>query len=226
MLDSLPEASPVLIVDAYSTDQTLAVARERGAHAVQREWRGFIDARLFALSKVTTPWTLMIDADEALDAELRFAIVNAPDDVDGYRVARTSFFCRRPMRIWSAERILRLFRTDRASLRSQSVHDTAQVHEIWTVPGAVRDLDGTLLHDSYPTVAAYHEKYAQYTALEALAVRPKKRQLGSAYVATFVRFVWLLFGRGSIADGWRGVFIAWWSARYPLTVLEKAYRAN
>ncbi len=89
-----------------------------GARIVEREWTDFVDARRFALSQVETPWALMIDADEALDDVLRDAILRAPEDVDGYRVSRTTYFCGKPMRIWRNEPLLRLFRTDRAKLEA------------------------------------------------------------------------------------------------------------
>src|SRR5215469_15972869 len=92
-LTSLPKGMRVMVLDALSRDHTVQFARGAGADVVQREWTDFVDARQFALSQVKTPWALMLDADEALDDVLREAIVHAGDDVDGYRVRRTTYFC-------------------------------------------------------------------------------------------------------------------------------------
>ena len=218
----MPVGCSVLIVDANSRDRTVEIARGRGAQVLQREWRGFIDARLFALAAVRTAWTLMIDADEELDATLRDAIIAADGKADAYRVARTTFFCGRPMRLWTNERIVRLFQTHQGILRSRAVSDDAQVHEVWSVPGRVDDLPGTLLHYSYPTAASYRAKFARYTDLESAATASSPGKLASEEVRAVVRFLYLALVRGAILDGWRGLFVAWWSARYRPTVFHKA----
>jgi glycosyltransferase involved in cell wall biosynthesis len=225
-LDSLPDGCPVLLVDAHSSDRTAEIARARGAAVLEREWRGFIDARLFALSAVRNPWTLMVDADELLDERLRLAIVAADGQADGYRLSRTTFFCGRPMRIWSGERILRLFQTAHGMLRSRAVSDDAQVHEVWSVPGRIADLPGTLLHYSYPTVASYRAKFEHYTDLEAQATKATPLTVVREELRALARFLYLAFVAGAMLDGWRGIFTAWWSARYRAVVFRKALRRS
>lgn len=215
---------PVLVLDSLSKDRTQEIAAAAGATIIQREWRGYIDARVFALGHVQTPWTLMIDADEVLDEELRGAMLEADGSPDAYKLARTTFFCGRPMRIWSNERILRLFRTDRATLRSRGMSDNAQVHEVWSVPGAVADLPGKLLHYSYPTVASYREKVERYTTLEAKALRPGRARASFEVAKAWARFAYLLLIRGALLDGWRGLYAAWWSAWYPAIAIRKAHK--
>lgn len=224
MLGSLPSGCGILLLDAYSSDRTAEIARARGAGVVQREWRGFIDARLFALTAVRSPWTLMIDADEALDEVLRDSIVAADGEADAYRVARTTFFCGRPMRIWTGEWVLRLFRTHRGMLRSRAISDDAQVHEVWSVPGRVDDLPGTLLHYSYTSVASYRAKFERYTDLEAQATKSSGWLVLREEFRAFGRFLFLCLLRGAVLDGWRGLFTAWWSARYRAVVFHKALR--
>ncbi len=65
-LAAIPAAMPVVIVDSGSTDETLAIARARGCHILQRVWSGFADQRNFALEQLADPidWVVFIDADE------------------------------------------------------------------------------------------------------------------------------------------------------------------
>jgi hypothetical protein len=220
----LPRGVSVFVLDAGSLDHTVQFARGAGARVVQREWTDFVDARRYALSQVETPWTLMIDADEALDDVLCDAILQAPPGADGYRCRRTTYFCGKPMRIWSGETLLRLFRTDRAHLTAHpAAASDAPVHEAWSCDGAVNDLPGTLLHYSYPDVTTYRAKYERYTTLEAQGLRASPLRLLAATAAAAVRLPWLLFARGAFLDGPRGWYVAYRSALYPAVAARKAF---
>ena len=214
-LGSVPRDAQILAIDAESTDRSVAVARERGARVVVRPWAGFVETRRYALGCVETPWTFMLDADEALDAALAAAIgALEPDDaIDGFAVRRATFFCGRAMRygVWGADLPLRFFRTERAALLPEPVAGgVAEVHERWTVPGQTGVLDGTLLHYSYPTLAAYRAKFARYTSLEAGGLQGSARALVRAIALAALR---------------RGAYVALASASYPVVVAWKALRA-
>lgn len=213
----------MLVLDAGSRDRTVAFARGAGARVVQREWTNFVDARRFALSQVETPWTLMLDADEALDDVLRDAVLAASPDRDAYRVGRTTYFCGKPMRIWRNERLVRVFRTDRATLEAHpAAAADALVHEGWISGGDVGELSGTLLHFSYPDVASYRAKYDRYTSLEAEGLKPSLAAWLGACATGVARFAWLLLARGALLDGARGWYVAYRSAMYPAVATRKA----
>lgn len=223
-LESIPAGCSVLVVDAHSTDRTAAIAREHCATVVERDWKGFLDARLFALGQVRTAWTLMLDADEALDERLREAIRAAHvEGVAGFIMRRGTFFCGKILRQWAAERFLRLFLTQRVTLLSHPVTGGAdvQIHERWTTTGPVAELPGLLLHYSYPTVASYRSKFEAYTLLEAQSRHPKTGRLSTTALIAALRFVHAILFRGGLQDGWRGVYVAFWSAMYPVVVARK-----
>lgn len=221
-LTSLPRGINVFVLDAYSRDHTVQFARAAGARVEQRQWTDFLDARRFAAENVSTPWTLMIDADEALDDVLREAIADAGETVDGYIIRRTTYFCGRPLRQWRGEPLLRLFKTGRAQLTAAASLGDAPVHEAWSMDGPVAELPGTLLHYSYPDAATYRAKYERYTTMEAQRLRGSPLKLLTALAAGVARIAWLLFGRGAILDGPRGWYVAWHSAFYPAVVYAKA----
>jgi hypothetical protein len=156
---------------------------------------------------------------------LRDAIACAGEDVDAYRVYRTTYFCGKPMRLWSREPLIRLFQRDKVRLQAfPAGGGDAALHERWIGDGPVRDLDGTLLHYSYPDVATYRAKYERYTSTEAAGL---PRSLTRACFETAkgsLRCVFLLLVRGALLDGWRGVYIAYRSAMYPAVVAWKAYK--
>lgn len=215
------------MLDALSNDATPAIARDAGATLVQRAWNGFVDARLFARSQVRTGWTLMLDADETLDERLRDSIVVADGSPDGYAVERTTYFCGKPIRMWSGEALLRLFRTERATLKAQpALGGSAELHERWSVAGRVGHLAGTLAHYSYPDVRAYMRKFDEYTSIEAHHIGPSWKQLAREAMVLPPRFWWMLVARGEVLDGWRGWYVAYLSAMYPVVTAAKALRRS
>jgi glycosyltransferase involved in cell wall biosynthesis len=228
-LASVPSESLALVVDAESTDATAELARDRGARVVVRPWAGFVAARRAALALVDTAWTFMLDADESLDGALREALssLEPPADVDAYAIPRTTYFCGRPIRYgpWGADAPVRLFRTARATLVAQpAAGGTADLHERWTVPGRVARANGSLAHDSYPTFASYRAKFARYTSLEAAGMSGSPRALARAVAVAALRAPWYLIVRSGWRDGWRGAFLAFSSAMYPVVVAWKAWR--
>ncbi len=163
-------------------------------------------------------------ADELLDDALRAAILAAPADVAGYRLRRVTMLCGRPVRTagWSNERLLRLFRTDRARVGANEAG--ADLHERWIVDGRIGDLRGAIVHDSYPTLASYRAKFDRYTTVEAAALEPSHRAYVRALATMVPRFLWSILRYGGWRDGWRGYFVAWESARYRVVVRAKALR--
>jgi len=215
----------VLVLDHGSTDRTREIAMERGAQVLERVFAGFVDARRFALTQVQTEWTLMLDADEAIDARLRQAIEDASGDCNGYFVRRTTFYRGRALRMWRNELLLRLFRTKDVRIDPfPSAGGSAQLHERWTCDPPLRTLDGTLLHYSYPTHEAYAAKYDLYTAIEAQGVQPSRARAVYEVARAVPRFFWYMIGRGGLADGIDGTRVAWSSAFYPAAVRFKALR--
>jgi glycosyltransferase involved in cell wall biosynthesis len=230
LLGELPAGVRVFVLDAESQDATAAVARAHGADVETRPWTGFVNARRYALGRVGTPWALMLDADEQLDPVLRAAIPAARpssgsgDGIAGYTLRRVTMLCGRPVHAagWSNERLLRLFRTDRARVEANEVG--ADLHERWIVDGPVADLPGAILHDSYPTLASYRVKFDRYTSVEAAAFPPSRRAYARALLTMPLRFLWSIVRYGGWRDGWRGLFVAWESARYRVVVRAKALR--
>ena len=218
----------MFVLDAGSTDATVAIARAFGATVEVRPWRGYIDARRYALSRVSTRYAFMLDADELLSDALRDALAAGLGAFDGYRVRRVTMLAGRAVRAagWSAERLVRCFRIDRARVVADSVGGAADLHERWVVDGPVADLPGMIVHDSYPTVASYHAKFSRYTAIEAAAIGPSPLALAAAAEQLPARLAWLWLRYGGWRDGWRGAFVAWYSARYPLAVQWRAMRAR
>ena len=64
-LESLSFADEVLLVDSYSTDRTLDLARRvANVRILQREYFGSAAQKNWAMDQTIHPWVLIVDADE------------------------------------------------------------------------------------------------------------------------------------------------------------------
>ena len=70
-------ADEILILDSYSTDQTVRIATEKGAIVKQQPFNGFIEKKNDALALASSNYVLSLDADEALDQILRDSLLKA-----------------------------------------------------------------------------------------------------------------------------------------------------
>ncbi|RLG10522.1 glycosyltransferase family 2 protein, partial [Candidatus Pacearchaeota archaeon] len=52
----------IIVVDAFSKDNTVKIARELGAKVFQREWDNYVNQRNYAIDKASGEWILFIDA--------------------------------------------------------------------------------------------------------------------------------------------------------------------
>lgn len=98
-------ADQILIVDSGSTDRTVAIARERGADVIYREWDGDFSAqRNFALTEARGEWVLYMDADERLTpaavTKVRAIKAGIPDHQYSFKRTNIAFhhhFARGPL---------------------------------------------------------------------------------------------------------------------------------
>src|SRR5258708_11932083 len=95
-LRSLAWADEVFVVDSFSRDRTLEIARAHGAQVVQHAFESYSRQKNWALD--TLPfrheWVLIVDADERVTPELRceIATVITGGRLDGYYLNRRLIF--------------------------------------------------------------------------------------------------------------------------------------
>src|SRR5438552_7381242 len=76
-LEQLTWAKEILVIDSFSTDETLDIIREfPQTRIVQRKFDSFADQCNFGLDHVHTEWALSLDADYVLSLELIDEIVH------------------------------------------------------------------------------------------------------------------------------------------------------
>jgi len=87
-----PLVARVVVVDCFSTDATVGIARSLGAELLQHPFKNHAAQFQWALDTChpETEWVLKLDADEYLEegasAELRHTLRTLPSNVTGYEV--------------------------------------------------------------------------------------------------------------------------------------------
>jgi glycosyltransferase involved in cell wall biosynthesis len=209
-LESVRFADEWIVVDAGSSDETVALASGWGAEVhVHPEWQGFGRQKNLALQYATGDWVLSIDADERVTPELAEEIQQAIRNAAGataYTMPRLSSYCGRFMRHggWWPDRVLRLFRRDSGRFAELLVHESVEV------VGPVAKLRGHLVHYSYPSVESVIEKMNSYTTAGARAMRERGRQ--ASVLQAVLHGAWAFWRsyvlRAGFLDGPQGLMAA------------------
>ncbi len=166
-LASVAWCDDIHVVDSYSTDVTVEVARGAGAHVHLRAFDGYAAQRNFGLSlPFAHGWLLILDADERptpeLSAELLEVAAHAPDGVAGYRLRRRDFLFGTWLKHAQISPFyIRLVRPERARY-------TREINEVLEVDGPVADLRHPLDHFPFSKgIAHWVAKHNSYSTMEA-----------------------------------------------------------
>lgn len=204
-------ADEVLVVDSFSTDQTVAIAQALGARVVQHAFAGYVEQKNFATSQARHHHVLQLDADEVLTDELRQSIRAAKADWQhaAYALARLTNYCGTWVRHggWYPDRKLRLYDRRLGSWQGLLLHEHYEVQ-----PGhSTGQLAGHALHYSYTSVAQHVRQLNKFTSITA-----QERALGGKTRVTLFHLVlkpWWKFFHGYVLrlgflDGFAGLSIA------------------
>ncbi len=215
-LNSLTWADEILVVDAYSTDQTQAICLDPNqpwAHQIrflQRSWTGFRDQRNDAIKNARYDWVFVIDADEACSAELahkiRDILKNSPTLSErAYKVRRVEYFLGKEIRygIWNPSYQDRFF-------HREGVTYVNDIHEYPVFRTPPRKIHEPILHAPGFNPDQFLAKMNQYTSVEARdRVTEGKRtnwfRILFAFPAMFLKNY---FYYGAYQDGFHGFVIS------------------
>ena len=120
-IDSVSFADEVIVIDSFSTDGTIEIAREKNVRILQRKFDDFSSQKNFAIEQATHDWIYILDADERVTSKLRDEIlerVKQPGDFVGFYVYRTFYFIGRKLNYsgWQRDKVIRLFSKENRNL--------------------------------------------------------------------------------------------------------------
>ena len=172
-LDALDWCNDIVVVDSFSADRTVEIARARGARVLQRAFDDFAGQRNWGLAEggFRHSWVLHLDADEIVTPELRDEMVariaraDVTGEVDAFRVPSKMMFDGAWLKhagMYPTYQV-RLGRRDRLTF-----HQVGHGQRETLPPERLGTLNEDLLHYSFSKgLAEWFEKHNRYSTDEA-----------------------------------------------------------
>jgi len=210
-----------IVVDSFSTDRTVEIARANGAKVFEREFAGYIAQKQFALDQATSDWVLSLDADEQLTWELQREIETTlvgPGQCAGYQIRRILYHLGHYYtRAVYPDHHLRLFRRRDARFGGREPHAKAMIE------GEIGRLRSPMLHFSYRDIADHVATMNRLTSQSALETAPGVLTPFKMIANPAWRFFNFYLLRGGFLDGGHGLYAAMAAAFYVFLKYAKLY---
>ncbi len=202
-------AEEILVVDSFSTDETVEIARENGARVIQHEYVTPARQKNWIIPQAKHKWVLLLDADERINPLLRKEIIEKVKtnvEESGFWIYRINFFQGKRVRFsgWQSDKVIRLIRRDKCR------YDNKHVHEEIIAEGPVGYLKNKLMHNTYQSLDAYISKLNHYADLQVLDIEDKVGSINVFHlvVKPFFRLLHHYILRGGFLDGITGLTIS------------------
>lgn len=222
-------ADEIVVVDMYSTDRTVEIAKKFGAQVFLHHGPGFdYPPREYAVKQANKPWILVLDADELVPPSLSRLLrgIAEKNGADVVLIPRLNYLLGRPMHYtsWGPDQDsqARFFKKDKIAASSIA-------HRDFTPAEGARILrinfDGTnaLVHFNYLDSSQFIERLNRYTSVEAsqaYARGYRSTPLNAIMRAVKEFLSRYIKGKGYL-DGWRGFYLSTFMSFYRLAIAAK-----
>lgn len=208
-IKSVSWADEVLIVDSYSSDETIRIAESLGAKVIQVKFEGFGALRNSAIEACSHTWIFSLDTDEICTPEVSNEIRQSIFKLKhrAFLVPRRNYFLGSEIKHsgWFPNyRQPQLFHRDAMRYEISPVHEGFELSEGETIGHLKNAIWQLPFKDMNESIG----KMNRYSSLGAT----KRRQANSSYGKALGHATWAfvrhyIFKRGFL-DGWAGFIIA------------------
>jgi glycosyltransferase involved in cell wall biosynthesis len=212
-LQQLKWAKEIIIIDSFSTDETLEIISSYSqVKVIQHPFESFASQCNFGLSKVETDWVLSLDADYVLSQELidEIKLISALSEIDAYIVPFKYCVYGKPLRgtLYPSRKVL--YRKNKGIYENDG-----HAHRV-TINGNIQPLEHYIYHDDRKPLSRWLWAQDRYMVIEAKKLlETPDRELSwgdrirkQKIIAPFIILIYCLVIKGGIFDGWQGWYYA------------------
>ena len=166
----------VIVVDSFSTDKTIEIAKSLGAKVIEQKYLGDGGQKAYCEQFAKNDWILSIDADERFEDEAIRAIAEMDfenSSFEGYSFRRKSFIGKKYIRQWYPDRVVRLYDKTKCGYNTEGEHGSVQTTHY-------KALDVDMLHYSFTDFGMLVRKADRF-AVNLAHVRYKEGKRASWY---------------------------------------------
>ena len=226
-------ADEIFVVDSFSTDRTLELAKSMGVTVCQNPWKNHATQFNWGLEncKIQSDWILRMDADEYLSEELKNEIITElpafPKEVTGLIMNYRHYFLGRWIKHGTRYPIplLRIWRNGKGNIENKWMDERVVLYE-----GTTHKLKSDFIHDDLNDISFFINKHNGYASREAIDMLMKEFSLRNLneeqnrnkqhfnlylknkfysnsflFVRSFVYFIYRYFFRFGFLDGKQGL---------------------
>jgi glycosyltransferase involved in cell wall biosynthesis len=199
----------IIVVDAGSTDNTVAMALHEGAKTLKVKWSGFGNSRNTGAEAAIYDWILSLDADERISAELAKSInnLNLQDPAIVYGFKRQSYLVDKKIRFgdWGRDKVFRIYHRRATSWNLFPVHEALMMNR-----SKKRIIKGSLEHFISKSIDRNKDKLIRYAKLCAkkYCLLGRKASFINMIFSPLFSFLNGYFFRFGFLDGKEGFDIA------------------
>ena len=173
-------ANEIFVVDSFSSDGTVELAREHGAQVLQHTFQNYARQFEWALlnAPITSEWIMRLDADEVVEADLAGEIAarlpQLPPEVTGVNLNRKTIFQGRFIRHGGRYplMLLRIWRRGKARIEDRWMDE-----HMYLTEGRSVDFQGGFADHNLFDLTFFTDKHNRYASREALDVLNQRLHL-------------------------------------------------
>jgi glycosyltransferase involved in cell wall biosynthesis len=202
-------ADEIIVVDSFSIDKTEEICKSFNVQWIQNKFIGHIEQKNFALEKASHDHILSLDADEALDENLRAEILKVKENfvADGYYFNRLTHYVDQWVYRcgWYPDSKLRLLNKSKGTWSGSNPHDIILMKE----GSNIEKIEGNLLHYSYDSISDHVNQTNKFTTIAAKAAFAKGTRSNTFKIVTrpVLKFFKDYFLKRGFLDGRYGFII-------------------
>ena len=220
---SVEFADEIVILDSFSTDETLKQLEQTKSVIHQQKFKGFSKQKQDAINLAKYDWVLLLDSDEFLTMQAQKRInewKQNPPTADAYELPRREWVFWQWSHNWvRCNHFIRLFNRNKAQVSNDLVHESIKCN------GSLRKIKAEIKHLGETSIAKKIEKINFYSQLAAEQKYKMGKRVSPIKLLFYpaIYFIKQYFFRRQIFNGWAGLINASLNSRYAFLKYAKLY---